>query len=316
MKQINSLLLLRTKQGYRYLNEIGFGIILLALFILTGIILSALQNILTAPAIGALFIVIILLLSVEIKREDGAFLTSIFDSKTEVFRYKFIENIMIASPVIIFQGFFLRWYIIIYTIAICGLITLLSFYLSRPKQKERKTSLSRIPLSLFEIKFYFEKNMWFIGFSWLLLSLGAFHISLWILGIFLLCTIPLDIYTPLESREMVAYRPYYIWHKMSKGIGFFLLFILLPSLITLLFSVENYLILIYGILALILSTTLAICKKYASYYGVNKKVHATTSTMILVFLMLAPGGILITFSACIYYYFRAEKHMKKIYAVI
>jgi hypothetical protein len=316
VNQIITLLLLRAKQGYRFLHEIGFGFILFALFILTGFIFSALQNILTAPPIGALFLIIILLLGIETKRGDRFFLTSIFDTKMELIRYKFIENIMIALPIIVFQGIFQRWDIILDTMAICSLIAFLSLYINKPKQKERKTSLTRIPLSLFEIKFYFERRMSFFIIAWLLLCLGGFHISLWILGIFIFCTITLDIYTPSESREMVVYQPHFIRHKLSKGVGFFLLFIAIPSIITLLFSTEHYLVLIYGTIALILSTTLAICKKYASYYGVNQKIHATTSTMILVLLMLAPGGILITFSACIYYYFQAEKHMKNIYAVI
>ena len=271
---------------------------------------------LTTPASGAIILSFVLLISIEVKREDTFFLKSILASKQHLIRYKFIENVLITFPILIFQGIFLRWDIILYIIIICGLITLLPFHLLRPQSKERKRSIPFIPLSLFEIKFYVEKKFWTFVLVWILLLLGGLHISLWVLGMFILCTFPIDIYTPTESREMVNYTPNFVLKKIKEGISFFLLFAVPSTLITLVFTDTNILVVVYGISALVLSVILSISKKYTSYYGVVESIPSTTSTMILVFIMLAPGGILITLSACIYYYFQAENHMKRIYAVL
>lgn len=316
LNQIKSLLLLRSKQCYRYLKEIGFGVIIVALFILTGVIATALQKVLATPATGAIILSLVLLVSIEIKREDTHFLKSIFGSKQQLIKYKIIENVLIIFPVLIFQGIFFRWDIILCIIVICGGIAFIPLNLLKSQSKERKRSIPFIPLSLFEIKFYVEKKLWTFVFVWILLFLGGLHISLWVLGMFVLCTFPIDIYTPTESREMVNYTPHFVFNKIKEGLRFFLLFATLPTLIILVFTDINIFILVYGVSALILSLILSISKKYVSYYGVNESIPSTTSTMILVFIMLAPGGILITLSACIYYYIQAENHMKRIYAIL
>jgi len=315
LKQIKSLLILRCKQGYRYLDEIGFGILAVAIIILTGILFNLLDQILSTSAEYAPLLALILLVSTEIKRRDTFFLKSIFQSKEHLIRYKSIENTLIVLPIIIFQSIYLNWDIILYTILICIIVSAIPFHLFKPQSEERKKSISFIPLSLFEVKFYVEKHYWTISFVLILLLLGGLHISLWILGMFILCVFPVDIFTPRESREMITYSPFFVFKKIKGNAWLFLAFTIIPSIITYIFTQTNILILLYGIIAMLLSLTLSICKKYASYYGVSDIAPSTTATMILIFLMLAPGGILITFSACIYYYFQAEKHMKKIYAI-
>jgi len=314
LKQIKSLLLLRSNQCYRYLNEIGFGIIIVAIFILTGVLFNALQRILTTPNTGAILLSIVLLLAIEVKRQDTVFLKSIFETKQALIRYKFIENVLIVVPILIFQSIFLQSDIIIYIISICGFFAYIPFHLLKSQAKERKRSLDFIPLSLFEIKFHFEKKIWSMTIVWVLILLGGFHISLWVLGMFALCMVPIEIFTPIESREMLNYKPLFVLKKIKDSVLFFLLFAILPTIVTYIFIQTNILVLMYGIIAMLLSIILSISKKYATYYGVTEFASSSTSTMILIFLMLPPGGILITFSACIYYYFKAEKHMKNNYA--
>lgn len=286
----------------------------MAIFILTGAIFNSLQRVLDIPTREAIFLSIVIILSIEFKRQDSTFLKSIFETQRQLIVYKFIENVFIITPILIFQCIFLQWDIIFYIIISCGILASIPFYKFKSQAKERKKSIDFIPLTLFEIKFYFEKKIWSMSFVWILLMLGGFHISLWILGMFILCMVPIDIFTPVESREMIKYESLFVLKKIRGGTLFFLLFAVLPTTITYIFAQPNILILIYGIVALLLSLTLSISKKYATYYGVTEYTSSSTSTMVLIFLMLPPGGILITFTACIYYYFKAEKHMKNNYA--
>ena len=316
MKQANSLLLLRLKQGYRFLRETGFLLIAIALFILTGFILSALNNIMMVPARATLIVIPLVLLGIEFKRKDTFFLKSIFDDTKALYLYKFLENLCIVMPLLVFQAIFLRWAIVASIIGVTAIVSTAFLFIKLSRRENRKRSLEFIPLSLFEVRFYIEKRLWSMCFVFLLLCLGAFHISLWILGMVLLCTLPLDIFTHMEPREMMHYQPHFVLEKLRINIGFFLMIILLPAVLTLYFSTSFYVVVIYSIIALILCIALAIGKKYSAYFGVQPKVPSSTSTMILVFLMLAPGGILITLTACIYYYFKAEKHMKHTYAIL
>ncbi len=316
LKQTQALLFLRANQCYRYLKEIGFGIILVALFVLTGFIFQALQAVLETPTIWAPVFAAFVLIIIEIRRKDSFFLKSIFDQEIDLMRFKFIENVLITFPILIFQSVFLNWQVIILILIVCGVMTVLPFHLIKTQENERKKDFKFLPLSIFEIKFYLEKKYWSILFIWMLLFLGAWHISLWIVGIVFLCVMPVEIYAPLESREMLSYTPNFVFQKIWRSAGFFMLAALPPSILILILNPAYALVLSYGIVALLLSLTLAISKKYVSYYGVNKSVPTTTSTVILTFIMLAPGGILITLSACIYYYIQAEKHMKNNYAII
>lgn len=283
---------------------------------MTGVIFSALQNILSTSSLGAILLSFMILSSIEIKRKDTFFLKSIFDSRQKLIVYKLIENLIIVLPIIVFQSILFNLDIVVYIIGICAIFPFIPFHLISSKENERKRELNIIPLQLFEVKFYFERQILTVTFFWLLLLLGSIHISLWIIGILFICMLPGDIYSTLESREMLKYTPYFVGKKIKNAMVFFLLFIAIPTIITYIFNPSDILILLYGIIAMLLSLILCISKKYVSYYGVTKSVPSSVSTLILILAMLAPGIIIITFLACIYYYIKAENHMKKTYAAI
>lgn len=305
---------MRAKQSYRYLDGIGFLLISFAIFILAGFLLSTLQTILQAPKEGAFVLVALLLFTIEIKRKDLYFLKSIFATKNQLLLYKFAENLFIICPILLFQTYFGHLQMVASLIAVNALLSLLFLGLKWQQDSSNKSSFKWIPLHLFEVKFYIEKQPWSFALIWVLLALGSVHISLWILGIFFLIMMPIDIYKQQEPREMINYSKHFVLKKIIRCIKFFLLFISIPTLITLVFLSGNILIPIYGVIALLLAIILAISKKYNTYYGVNEYNNSTTATMILTFLMVAPGGILITITAAGYYYLKAEKHMKNQYA--
>ncbi|MEM9546937.1 MAG: hypothetical protein AAGA77_13235 [Bacteroidota bacterium] len=314
MKQILTLLFFRGKQCYRYLREIGFGILAVAIFVLTGILFNALQSVLTMPSVSASWLAVVMLMLVEVKRKDTLFLLSIFNSIKEFRRYKIVENVVIVSPIIAFQLFFFQWDVIVLILGCCCAMAFLPFHRISITNAERKIDLNFIPLTRFEIKFYIEKRIGLFIFITILLFLGVVHISFWIIGMLFLFMTPVEIYTPQESREMIFYKLGYVRNKIFDALQFFLLFIIIPTLSTWIANPSNGLIILYGIIALVLSISLAISKKYSSYFGVQILSSSATSTMILTAVMLVPGGLFITLAAFIYYYLKAEKHMKNLYA--
>ena len=314
MNQIRSIIILRIRQVYRYLDEIGFGIIAVALFILTGVIFNALKTILAINAVNVLFFVTALLFWVELRRKDIHFLKSIFQSPLDFTYFKLSENLLIVFPFILFHVYFRNWWIIAGMFTISGIMALLPIHRLQPQQMERKRELSFLPLSLFEFKFYIEKRKFAFTLLFIVMCLGAIHISLWILGAFILCMMPVDIFTPQEPNEMINYESNFLAKKIVRNAVFILGILTLPTLLTIITDPSVILILSYGILANLVALTLAISKKYASYFGVNPQNSATTSTAILTIIMLLPGGILITLGASIYYYLKAENNMKHLYA--
>lgn len=314
LKQIESLLRLRILQAYRYLAHIGFGLIVFALIILAGMLFSILGTVLEIPAKWAILAAGGLLIGIEIRRPDKFFLISVFDSYPQYWCFKFLEGILIASPILIFQSIFLRWDIVIGTLATIAVVSIIPFYRLRWNGKERKRSIHFIPLSLFETRFYFEKNWFGVLIIVLLLFLGVLHISLWILGMVFIVMLPIEIFTPHESREMIHFESGFVKNKIFKNLAFFLAVVIIPTLACALSSPSYMFVFIYVVYALILALSLAISKKYNSYYGLANYWPSSKSTMILTLLMLAPGGILITNVAAVYYYIKAENHIKSLYA--
>ena len=302
------------RQVYRYLDEIGFGMIALALFILTGIIFSALQTILSLEADNVLFVVAVLLLWIELKRKDIHFLKTIFQSSSDFILFKIFENLLIVFPFFLFQLYFGNGWIIAGILVIGVAMAFLPIHRLQSQQTDKKRELSFIPLTLFEFKFYIEQRKIAFAFLFIIMCLGALHVSLWILGAFILCMIPVDVFTPQEPNEMITYESNFLAKKIVRNTAFVLSILALPTFISIIANPSNILIMTYGILAILVALTLAINKKYSGYYGVNPQNTSSTSTAILTLLMLLPGGILITASACIYFYFKAKNNMKFLYA--
>ena len=308
------ILSLRLKQVFRYIENIGFGYLLFALVIVSGILLQLLEKLLELPSLYSIALGGLIIISIELYRNDIHFLKSTLPTQVSYFIFKVLENILIISPILIFQLLYRNWFSAFMLLITSALLGLLYIPYRMNKSSEHKLDLAFIPISSFEIKFYAEKHFIILLLINLLLLTGTFHISLYILGMFLLLGIPIEIYKSSEPKEMVHYTNYFVFKKIVQSLMIAFLFISIPSILVLIVQPGYWMIITYSYIALSASIYLSISKKYHLFYGVNDISYSSNTNLILIYILLLPGGIFITLVAAFYFYLKAENHMKNLYA--
>ncbi|MFT4536606.1 MAG: hypothetical protein ACJA1A_003230 [Saprospiraceae bacterium] len=312
MHQIINLLILRLTQSVRLIKETGIGITLLALFLLTGGILGAIEKLLEVDQLHSLVAVLLIILTVDRIRNDKNFLNQILGGEQKMGLYLSAEYLLFFSPLILYKLISGQYLITIGVIVTTILLSFLTTLLTKPINQGYKRSFKPIPLKYFELKFFVEKQRISFFLIVLLLILGVIHISLWILGIFVLMSFIMEMFAAQEPMEMIRWRSGFVSYKI---IGYFkvaLPLLIVSSLLTYLRSDLSILVFVYGICVILTAIALAIANKYSEYYGLTDRVKSTLPMTIIAFFMLIPGFIIVTIGYTIIKYRKAESQMKHI----
>lgn len=312
MQQISKLLILRLTQATRLIKETGIGITLLALFLMTGGILNTIENLLSIDKMFSLAIVTIIILALDRIRNDKNFLNQVFGGKQQMGLYLSAEYLLLFSPFIIYKLIIGQPIIYIGIIITIFILSFITTFLTKPTNQGYKRSIKTIPLEYFELKFFVEKRRGLFITIIILLFLGAIHISLWILGIFILMSFIMEMFSALEPMEMIEWKRGFVAQKIWKYFKLALPVLIISSLVASLRSDLSIIVFIYGILVILTSIALAISNKYSEYYGLTEKIKSTLPISIFAFLMLVPGFILVTIGYTILKYRKAESQMKHI----
>ncbi len=312
MHQLKSLLTLRFIQIGRFTKHTGIGIIILALFVLTGSILGGIESLMEVNQMYSFLGVGLVILVIDWKRNDKHFISQIFGNSLSNALYISLEYLLLISPLIVYKVFNGQYLIALGLILITFLFGGISSHLQKPQNQGYKKSLKFIPLEYFELKFFVEKQK--ISFMVIisLLLLGVVHISLWILGIVLLMSFIMEMFAAQEPMEMINWRPRLVFHKIMGYFKVALPVLIVSSLLTYLRSDLSFLVFIYGISVILTAISLAIANKYSEYYGLTHKVSSTMPMTIIAFFMFIPGFIIVTIGYTIIKYNKAESQMKRI----
>lgn len=312
MHKPSTLLNLRITQIWRFLKETGIGISFLALFLLTGGILGAIEKMLDLNQIYSLVAVVFIILTIDRFRSDKNFLHQVFGGKRQMGIYLSAEYLLFFSPLILYKLITGQYLI---TLGILGATVLFGFIttlLSKPTNQGYKKSLKFIPLKYFELKFFVEKQRISFFVILTLLFLGVIHISLWILGIFIMMSFIIEIFATQEPIEMIKWKSGFVFHKILDYFRIALPVLIVSSLLTYLQSDLSFWVFVYGICVILTAIALAISNKYSEYYGLSDKMKSTLPMTIIAFFMLIPGFIIVTIGYTILKYNKAESQMKHI----
>ena len=157
---ISRLLLIRCKQVFRIVLQAGWLMTLVALIIISGLILKALDSLLHWPAYLSVVVGISTLITIQKQRRDIQFLQSIIHSTSRLTLVLGIEYTLLLSPVIFFQLWQGNILLVILLFFGIGGTAVLHPWFSVPAAQALKNSLSWIPLKNFEIKSMVERNLW------------------------------------------------------------------------------------------------------------------------------------------------------------
>jgi len=312
MNHTLSFLTLRSKQLYRLLRETGIVITLIAIFLLTGGILRFIEVALKANPIFAIIGPAIIVVVVDIMRNDKPFINQIFGSKIKSSQYLSIEYLLPFLPLIIYKLVIGQYLIALGIGATILILALLSPHISKPLNQGYKKSLSFISLRYFELKFFAEKRKTLFFITIALLFSGVIHVSLWILGIFMLMSFVLEMFMFQEPMEMIHWKEGFVRKKIVSYSLLLLPLLLVSSALSYLRSDLSIWVFVYGTIAILVALAVGLSNKYAEYYGFTKKLPTSTPMMIMVFLMLLPGFVIVTIGYTIMKYTKAENQIKQL----
>ena len=312
MHHISKLLNLRLVQAGRFIKETGIGIIILALFLMTGGILGMIENLLKINPLFSLVAVVLIIMTIDKVRTDKNFLNQVFGGKIAMGGYLCVEYLLIIIPLIIYKFAISQYFIALGIIAIVILLSYITTLISKTQNQGYKRSFKLIPLKYFELKFFVEKKRIASIAIISLLFLGVVHISLWILGIFILLSLVMEIFTAQEPIEMIEWKKGFVANKIIDYWKIALPLLIISSALTYLRTDLSILVFIYGICVILTAFALAISNKYCEYYGLTDRIKSSLPMIIIAFCMILPGFIVVTIGYTIIKYRKAESQMKHI----
>ncbi len=314
MNKSMSLLSLRFKQLKRMIESVGLILLALFLIVVAGFFFQLLGSALHARSEYSILAVLGILLSVDIYRKDKVFLKSIFNDHKTMAIYLSIEYFLLSLGFIIFQ-FWEGNFGLAFKILCCALIIAFISPLFQFKFSEaRKTSISCIPNEYFELKYAIEMN----AIAWALFYcfglLGTLHIAFYLIWCFLIILTLPNIFSWNESREMVHWKPYFVRTKIIATVKNLSIVLVLPLLLVLIFHSDMWHVILYSIVCLITAIVLSVSYKYALFSTIYPSSQTSNVLVIMILLLILPGGVIVTLIYSIIQYLKAEANMKMIYA--
>lgn len=314
---LSLMIKLRLKQGFRILQSVGWGYVLIIVPILLFIFGFRLMELLIGSEMWAGGLLLALpVLSLHLGRKDHHFLRQIapYSYRAPLF---FCEYLLLLLPV---------WGALLYlgrgdVALVFGLATLLIAMLDMawmPAVKWIALPLRWVPLRAFEWRAGLRKTGILILF-FLLIGLIASHWVWSIPGTLIICAMfSASFYQDLESKEMVE-GPFdvstLLWQKIGLHSVLFHAIFSLSYLVYFIRHSELWWILVLSILAVELLLSFSILVKYANWLP-NREKHSA-QTMIAVFSVgllipyLAPASLLLW----AYYFRKASKRLEYFYYV-
>lgn len=310
---ISRLIHLRCKQILRIVLQAGWVMTLVALILISGLILNALESVLHWPAYLSVVVGILTLLILQKQRRDIQFLQSIMHSMPRLALVLGVEYILLLSPILIFQ--LCQGHILLVTFLILGIgsVAVLHPWFNVSPVKALKNSASWIPLKNFEIKCVVERNLWGVCLIYLISWLGAYHVAFFLISAVIFGLLLISAFEFNEPREMVFYTPYFLKSKFADNLNLISRWYVAPALVTIFFQQEFLWLIFYGFLFLIAVLFMAIAYKYAHYTPLTPYSQSSQLLSILFLLGLIPGGILIVIFYTGWKFRQAQKNLKYYY---
>ncbi|MEO1434890.1 MAG: hypothetical protein AAFV80_05095 [Bacteroidota bacterium] len=284
-----TLVILRFKQFYRLLNEIGIIYILLFLIVSVPMILGLLYHLTAGDPGLTLFFWLAILLSTHWGRQDKEFLSKLVENTYRVFLFDYLLLSLPFAGLLIWRG---EWIFLSMGLVLLFLLPMSHFTLVfRRWQGKAFTRFPKWMQQQFEWKEGLRRNwIWImliylmgIGFCWFEAGVPA--------SIFILSLITCSFYMDCESALLLEMRLDQPRRLLGQLITWHLLIFQLAILpligLFLIYFLEYWYILAVVLVVSACFPVLAILLKYANYQpGLNLKQNGTILSIMVVFLSL------------------------------
>lgn len=294
----------------------------------TGYLLVAIVAILALSFIsqGLVFIVecapeiyftfaLVLLLFLHYQRKDTLFLESLFENSTQIFLLYFLEYLLVQFPFLLLFIIASSWMKIACIFMSAALIAFTGRYIRKGSpSKNKKVSFGFVPLSLFELKFFLERNYSLFYFLILLIGLICLHFAFYFIFIFFYSLYLAEGFKYVENRAMLKWRNRFVAFKLLKN-TIAVQVLLVPAL--LLAVLNNADLILWYLLAYfvaLLNLWMFITYKYRHYSPDRVMIGSSNALALFIILNFLPGMFIISLIFSIVNYVKAEKNMNQYYA--
>ena len=315
MNNILALLRFRLIQSNRLLKDAGYFMVVIVAFLALSVISQGFVFILECPpeVYGAAAYVLLILLHNQ--RKDRVFLESLFQHKYEIILLYCLEYFLIQFPFIILFICTGSWMKLSVAVLSSGLVSLSAKASTALfSSSNRKSSIRFIPLCVFELKVFLERNVLLIFILVALLGLTAYHFGFFFVLILLFSITIMGVFVPVEDRSMVNWSKYFVANKLLKY-TLAVQVLLLPAFCLALFSRPDlwlWYTWAYGIA--LLNLWMFITYKYSRYAPDRIAISSSNALAIFVLLNFLPGTFIVSLIYTIINYVKAERNLIAYYA--
>ena len=315
MNNIVALLRFRLIQSNRLLKDAGYLMVVIVAFLTLSVISQGFVFILECPPEVYGIAAYVLLILLHNQRKDTVFLESLFQHKYEIILLYCLEYLLVQLPFVILFISTGSWIKLAVAVLSSGLVSLSAKASTALfSSSNRKSSIRFIPLSVFELKFFLERNVLLIFILVALLGLTAYHFGFFFVLILLFSITIMGVFAPVEDRSMVNWSKYFVANKLLKY-TLAVQVLLLPAFCLALFSRPDLWIWFawaYGMA--LLNLWMFITYKYSRYAPDRVEIGSSNALVIFVLLNFLPGTFIVSLIYTIINYVKAERNLIAYYA--
>lgn len=306
---IKEFIIIRIKQSFRALIGIG----LIRLFFIVGLItfLASATYIVTAEQTNATYFsagYIILLLSIQVRRNDKLFLKSHFSNYKLIIAFEYF-----TASIPLFICLILHAHYLAIGAITLGILTTVHLDI-KPTKKSINTKLQHlIPPDCIEWKAGVRKYFFIIVPTWIIAALTSYFIASIPIAIFIISMVILSFFEHAESYQILqSYQlssKHFIWHKVKRQIILFSIVTLpLIGLFTL-FHLYTWYIPFVEFLIFIFLQIYIIMTKYAFYEPNTKSTATQTFGAIGILGGIIPVFLPLVWILTIWFYIKSIKQL-------
>ncbi len=302
---------IRIRLFFRNLQQAGWGILLVALVLCAGVIISFLSKIMEKPLPiwGILLAVPVFLW--HFQRRDGRFLQQIGLAARPVF---WLEYGLVSVPAAVVLIFGENWKGLI-LLGLCIFLT--PFFPLPDKKSDDKTtnfSLDFLPGWAFEWKSGIRQTGYGFCFFWLLGLAGSWWVGTLPLFAFLFGTMLISFFENIENKEIMQSqfaKSGGFWQKTAKNVLFADLLFLPHALVFLIFNFQYwyFLLAIFGFISLM--TAFSVAAKYANWYPGRRRASNSLLSGLFVFFTVSAIFTPVAIAWWVWKAWQAQKMLNK-----
>jgi len=307
---VAKILILRLKQLWRLLKQVGFARIVLLASIIVGFLVLELPDLISGNVLLTVLIYPLVILPIHLLRKDQKFLRKLNVSKKVVLAGEYHA---LALPYSLYLVIFQQWLAIFLGHLLITIVLFIPSINVEKRYRDNNQSIKWIPVNLFEWRNYFRQRKFFLFICFVLAGLLSTYAIAIPIAILILIASFSEAFTHIESKELIESYPRnsnFLWSKLKDHSIFIHLLFLPFYALFLLFHLELWYILVLLLIITECSICFCLLYKYSWFGYAESEIHNQIPFVIFFIstILFFPIGI-----AFLYFYWKKAINALPVY---